>query len=85
MVSRAFVLIETEDGKSKEVSARLRLVKGIKSAELVSYPYNIIAIVEGKADDIDRLLESQIQGIRGIIRAVTCPATGSFSRLSIHR
>ena len=73
MVSKAFVLIETERGKSKEVNAVLKHVEGIISADNVTPPYDIIAIAEGDSfNDISDMVSSRIHSIAGVIRAVTC-------------
>ncbi len=75
MTARAFVLIETEVGKTKDVVAALRKqgAKEIKSVDLVTGPYDIIAVVEH--DDfnaIGGLLTNRIHPISGITRTVTC-------------
>lgn len=76
MTAKAFVLIETARGKSREVSAAIRQVNGIKSAELVTPPYDIIAVAEGDTlDDIGNLVNRQIYSIDGVTRTVMCPTT----------
>ena len=47
MATKAYVLIETAVGKTREVAAALRSLKGIYSADVVTGPYDIIAIIEG--------------------------------------
>ena len=48
MAAKAFVLIETDVGKTKDVVTALQnqKVKEIKSVDLVTGPYDIIAVVE---------------------------------------
>ena len=75
MAAKAFVLIETEVGKTKDVVAALheQKVKEIKSVDLVTGPYDIIAVVEH--DDfnaIGGLVTEKIHPILGIKRTVTC-------------
>ena len=45
MTARAFVLIETAVGRSKEVVAALRELKGMTSVDTVTGPYDIITII----------------------------------------
>ena len=75
MTAKAFVLIETEVGKTKEVVAALQnqKAKEIKSVDLVTGPYDIIAVVEH--DDfnaIGSLVTENVHPIPGIKRTVTC-------------
>lgn len=75
MAAKAFVLIETEVGKTKDVVAALRSQKAkeIKSVDLVTGPYDVIAVVEH--DDfnaIGSLVTENIHPIPGIKRTVTC-------------
>ncbi len=73
MTAKAFVLIETGVGKTKEVVEVLQKTRGIKSVDVVTGPYDIIAVVEG--DDLNvigNLVTGKIHPIGGISRTVTC-------------
>ncbi len=73
MAAKAFVLIETAVGKTKEVASALRQLEGFKSVDSVTGPYDIIVVVEGESlTDIGDLVTSKIQPIRGVSRTVTC-------------
>ena len=75
MSAKAFVLIETAVGKTKEVVAALRQIEGISSVDTVTGPYDIIAVIE--ADDLNEigdLITSKIHAVDGISRTVTCLA-----------
>ena len=75
MAAKAFVLIETVVGRSKEVVAALKRLKGVKSVDTVTGPYDVIAIVEGETlNDIGDLVTGKIHPITGISRTVTCLA-----------
>ena len=75
MAAKAFVLIETAVGKNKEVVNGLKQLRGVKSVDAVTGPYDIIAIVEGEAlNDIGNLVTGKIHPIAGISRTVTCLA-----------
>jgi len=75
VASKAFILIETVVGKNKEVIAALRQLKGMKSVDTVTGPYDVIAIIEGETlNDIGDLVTGKIHPITGISRTVTCLA-----------
>ena len=75
MAAKAYVLIETAVGKTKDVVTALQnqKVKEIKTVDLVTGPYDIIAVVEH--DDfnaIGNLVTEKIHPVPGIARTVTC-------------
>ena len=73
MAARAFVLIETAVGKTKEVVAKIRPLEGVKSVDPVTGPYDVIAIIEAESlNDIGDLVTGKIHPISGISRTVTC-------------
>ncbi len=75
MTAKAFVLMETAVGKTRDVEAALKQLKGVKSVDSVTGPYDIIAIIEGEnLNDIGDLVTAKIHPIPGISRTVTCLA-----------
>lgn len=75
MVTRAFILIETQVGRAPQVSRELRDLEGVQSADVVTGAVDIIALIE--AADMGRiadLVTGQVQGVRGVLRTVTCVA-----------
>ena len=75
MAAKAIVLIEVAVGKDKEVIAALSRLKGVKSADSVTGPYDMIAVIEGQnLNDIGDLVTAKIGRIAGITRTVTCLA-----------
>lgn len=73
MIAKAFVLIETAVGKNKEVVAALGRLKGVKSVDAVTGPYDVIAVIEGTdLSAIGDLVTGKIHPIAGISRTVTC-------------
>ena len=75
MATRAYVLIETTVGKAKEVVTTLQghKIKEIKSVDLVTGPYDVIAVVEhADFNAIGSLVTEKIHPIAGIVRTVTC-------------
>jgi DNA-binding Lrp family transcriptional regulator len=49
-------------------------IKGVRSADIVTWPYVVVAPVEAASiDALGRLVVSKIQAIEGITRTLTCP------------
>lgn len=75
MMAKAFVLIETAVGKNKEVVAALGRLKGVKSVDAVTGPYDVIAVIGGAdLSAIGDLITSKIHPVAGVSRTVTCLA-----------
>jgi DNA-binding Lrp family transcriptional regulator len=75
VITRAYVLIETAVGKNRDVIAALRQLKGVSSVDLVTGPYDLIAVVEAKTlSEIGDTVTAKIHPISGITRTVTCLA-----------
>ena len=75
MAAKAFVLIETAVGRTKEVATALQQLDGVKSVDTVTGPYDVIATIEGETlNDIGDLVTAKIHPIAGISRTVTCLA-----------
>jgi DNA-binding Lrp family transcriptional regulator len=75
MAAKAFVLIETAVGKTRDVASVLSQLRGVKSVDPVTGPYDIIAVIEGESlTDIGELVTSKIHPVPGISRTVTCLA-----------
>ena len=75
MKVKAFVLVETAPSKSNAVTAVLKQLEGVKTANLVTGPYDVIAIVEGETlNDVGGLVTGKIHSIEGITRTVICLA-----------
>ena len=73
VAAKAFVLIETAVGRSREVVNAIRELNGVASVDTVTGPYDIIAIIQGGTlNDIGDLVTGKIHPISGISRTVTC-------------
>ena len=75
MPTRAYVLIETAPGKTKDVVNGLRGAPGVVSVEAVTGPYDAVAVVE--ADDLNKvgdIVTSRIHTAAGTTRTLTCIA-----------
>ena len=72
-MTKAYVLIETAVGRNREVTAALKKLKGVSSVDLVTGPYDVIAIVEAETlSEIGDIVTARIHPITGISRTVTC-------------
>ena len=74
-MAKAFILIETVVGRTKEVDAGLQRLEGVKSVDTVTGPYDVIVIIEGETlNQIGDVVTDKIHPIAGISRTVTCLA-----------
>ena len=73
MSAKAFVLIETAVGRSKEVVTAINKLKGAVSVDTVTGPYDVIAVIQGETlNDIGDIVTGKIHPVAGIARTVTC-------------
>jgi DNA-binding Lrp family transcriptional regulator len=73
LVVQAYILIQTEVGRSSDVSLEIRQLSGVTLAEDVTGPYDVIARIEAATvDDLGQLVISRIQDVKGITRTLTC-------------
>jgi DNA-binding Lrp family transcriptional regulator len=74
MAVKAYVLVQTEVGKSARVSAQVARLEGIISAQDVTGPYDVIVQVEADSiDDLGKMVVSRLQLTDGVTRTLTCP------------
>ena len=72
MAAKAFLLIVTATGKSREVVTSLSKLKGVISVDTVTGPYDTIAVLQGESlNDVGELI-GKINSAAGISRVVTC-------------
>ena len=78
MSPKAYILIETSVGKSRDVANTLRSLDGIETVDAVTGPYDIIAVVVAPdLNSVGDMVTSRIHTISGIVRTVTCLSVGS--------
>ncbi len=71
---QAYILVQTEVGKAAAVAIAIGEIDGVKQADDVTGPYDVIVRAEAEnVDDLGRLVVAQIQGVPGITRTLTCP------------
>ena len=77
MATKAYLLVETAVGKTRDVAATLRGIDGIDSVDVITGPYDIIAVIAG--DDmsvVGNVVTERIHTVTGVTRTVTCVAVG---------
>jgi DNA-binding Lrp family transcriptional regulator len=73
-VVQAYILVQTEVGRSAAVAGQITELPGVISAEDVTGPYDVIVSTEAETmDDLGKLIVARIQVIEGITRTLTCP------------
>ena len=75
MVARAYILIETQVGKSRDVIAALQSLSNVSSVDIITGEFDMIALVE--ASDMVAmadLVTGLIQSTPGVTRTITCVA-----------
>ena len=78
MATKAYLLIETAVGKTREVANTLSGLNGIATVDVVTGPYDIIALVSGEdMSVVGDLVTGHIHTVPGVVRTVTCVAVGS--------
>jgi DNA-binding Lrp family transcriptional regulator len=70
---RAYVFIQTAVAMGPRVTRDVGRMPGVLSCEGVTGPYDAIARVEApELDDVGKLVNTQIHGVEGITRTITC-------------
>jgi DNA-binding Lrp family transcriptional regulator len=73
LVIKAYVLIQTEPGKTGRVVEAVLQVKGVTAAEGVTGPYDVVALAEARNfDELSRRVIGSIQEIEGVLRTLPC-------------
>jgi len=72
MAVKAYVLIEAEVGKTGELLEAVRKLAGVRSADSVTGPYDVVAVVEVADLDATGSVVKQIHSVPGICKTTTC-------------
>lgn len=69
----AYILIQTEVGKTATAAASIRKVPGVSETASVVGPYDVVARAQAQdLDELARLVTSQVQPLEGVARTVSC-------------
>jgi DNA-binding Lrp family transcriptional regulator len=70
----AHVLVQVQVGRSAEVASEIARIESVTSSDVVSGPYDVIAVGEAAdMDDLGKLVLARIQAVDGVTRTLTCP------------
>ena len=70
---QAYILIQTEVGKARDVAAAIRDISGVVRVDAVTGPYDVVVLTEAQSvDELGRMIVSRIQLVPGITRTLTC-------------
>lgn len=79
-MTRAYVLIKTEVGKTESVQQALRSRPGVRAADVIIGPHDIIAMVEAAdLNSVGKMVLNEIHGVSGVENTLTCPVVDSPS------
>jgi DNA-binding Lrp family transcriptional regulator len=71
-MAKAYVLINTETGKTQEVASALRATTGIVAVDVVTGPYDIVAVLQAAdTNALGRLVMNYIHGTPGVKSTLT--------------
>jgi DNA-binding Lrp family transcriptional regulator len=71
-MANAYLKIDIETGKEREVKTALKKIRGIVSADFVTGTHDLVALAEGKNyDEIVTKTLSEVRKVKGIKRTNT--------------
>ena len=77
MATKAYLLVETAVGKTRDVADTLRGMENIETVDVVTGPYDIIAVIVGEdMSVVGNVVTGNIHTVGGVVRTVTCVAVG---------
>jgi DNA-binding Lrp family transcriptional regulator len=72
-VVQAYILIQTEVGKAREVAMAIQDINGVVRVDAVTGPYDVVVLTEARSvDELGKMIVSKVQLVPGITRTVTC-------------
>ncbi|GAA3284912.1 MULTISPECIES: Lrp/AsnC ligand binding domain-containing protein [Dactylosporangium] len=70
---QAYILIQTEVGKARDVATAIQGLHGVVRVDAVTGPYDVVVLTEARSiDELGQLIVSKVQLVPGITRTVTC-------------
>ncbi len=70
---QAYILIQTEVGKARDVAAAIGDIPGVVRVDAVTGPYDVVVLTEARTvDELGRIIVSRVQLVSGITRTLTC-------------
>ena len=72
-MTEVYILMKSELGEQSEVYTKILKIKGVKSANTVMGPYDLIIFIESAdLDALGRIVISKIQNLKGVKDTTTC-------------
>jgi DNA-binding Lrp family transcriptional regulator len=72
-VVQAYILIQTEVGKAREVATAIRDIPGVVRVDAVTGPYDVVVLTEARGvDELGKMIVSKVQLVPSITRTLTC-------------
>ncbi len=73
MSTRAYILIETIAGTSRDVAFELSSMAGVTEVDRITGPYDVVAMIETEdLPAVGDLTTRNIHAIPGVVRTQTC-------------
>ncbi|MEV4755269.1 Lrp/AsnC ligand binding domain-containing protein [Micromonospora sp. NPDC049559] len=70
---QAYILIQTEVGRARDVAGSIGDIAGVVRVDAVTGPYDVVVLTEAKTvDELGKLIVSKVQMVPGITRTLTC-------------
>jgi DNA-binding Lrp family transcriptional regulator len=72
-VVQAYILIQTEVGRARDVAGLIADIPGVVRVDAVTGPYDVVVLTEANTvDELGKLIVSKVQMVPGITRTLTC-------------
>jgi DNA-binding Lrp family transcriptional regulator len=73
VVVQAYILVQTEVGRARDVAAAIRDIAGVVRVDAVTGPYDVVVLTEARSvDELGKMIVSNVQLVPGITRTITC-------------
>ncbi|MBO4208747.1 Lrp/AsnC ligand binding domain-containing protein [Micromonospora echinofusca] len=70
---QAYILIQTEVGRARDVAGEIGNIAGVVRVDAVTGPYDVVVLTEANTvDELGKLIVSKVQMVPGITRTLTC-------------
>jgi DNA-binding Lrp family transcriptional regulator len=74
LVVSAYILLNTEVGKARDVAQECTGIEGVLKADATSGPYDVVVLAQARSvDELGQIVLAKIQLVDGITRTLTCP------------
>jgi len=72
-VVQAYILIQSEVGRARDVAGQIADIPGVVRVDAVTGPYDVVLLCEANTvDELGNLIVSRVQMVPGITRTLTC-------------